>query len=106
MTSDMGEMFNEHRKERAQKRRDNTVASTDLLRSRGIPFESLNFGVHLRLKMGAHVIDFWPGTGLWHYRTPKGTTLKRRGVFRLIKQWESLQASAQAGPEYAQGLPF
>lgn len=123
MTSDMGEMFNEHRKERAQKRRDNTRSSTELLTERGVPYESKNFGSHLVLQRGRHRIDFWPGTGLWHYRTPAGKVIKRRGVHHLLKQWAALAEPQpldvtdpaepaipgpypERGPAYARDLPF
>lgn len=93
MTSDMGEMFNEHKRQQKLRRESNRHTSAELLTVRGVPYESKNLGAHLVLQRGPHRIDFWPGTGLWHYHTPKGKTLKRRGVFRLLKQWDAIGAS-------------
>jgi hypothetical protein len=60
MTSDMGEMFNDWRKAKQEKRASNRDASAQLLMAAGIGFESRNDGAHLIV---AGRYDFWPGTG-------------------------------------------
>lgn len=81
MTSDMGEMFNDWRAMKQQKKRYNMASSTDILRERGIPFESKNGGVHLIVKAANMVVDFWPSTGKWTVRGGRTS----RGVFKLLK---------------------
>ena len=83
MTSDMGEMFNEHRKERQEKRAKNRADSASVLRNAGLLFVEKNNGAHL-IVTGArgHIVDFWPGTGLWKMR---GSTQQHRGVGKLVK---------------------
>lgn len=68
MTSDMGEMWNEVKKERQEKRASNRENSADYLAQRGIPFVSKNAGAHLIVEGSECFIDFWPGTGKWHSR--------------------------------------
>ena len=81
VTSDMGEMFNDWRAAKQQKKRENLASSTDILTQRGIRFESKNGGVHLIVYAGERVVDFWPSTGKWIVRG--GRT--GRGVFKLLK---------------------
>lgn len=64
-----------------QKRKANLEYSTKFLQSRGIPFKTLNNGVHLRVEVKGAVIDFWPSTGLWILKD--GT--RNRGIFNLHK---------------------
>lgn len=87
--SDMGELYGAYRAVRAQKRRENTAASTAMLREAGVEFESKNGGTHL-IVMGK--IDFWPGTGLWIER---GTDRRRRGV-RGVLAWAAGQKKKRA----------
>lgn len=68
MTSDMGEMWNEVKKERQGKRASNRENSAEYLKQRGIPFISKNGGAHLIVEGKECFIDFWPGTGKWHSR--------------------------------------
>lgn len=91
---DMGEYWADvkpHLKEQRRERRaHNTDCSTSLLRQRGITFESKNNGHHLVIRRGLHAFDFWPSGGLWHYRTPKKTVVKGRGVFKLLAKIASI----------------
>lgn len=76
--SEMAEIFNAMREVKAQKRKANTISSTEWLQREGISFVSNNGGVHLIV---GNEIDFWPSTGLWMVRH---TRIKRRGVRSLI----------------------
>ena len=81
MTSEMGEMFNDWRAMKQQKKRDNMALSTDILRQRDVLFESKNGGVHLIVHGAFTVIDFWPSTGKWIVRGGRSG----RGVFKLLR---------------------
>lgn len=59
------ESFKAHRRERQAKRASNRAMSGRLLRKAGIDYESKNSGVHLIVRGGGRVVDFWPGTGRW-----------------------------------------
>lgn len=91
---DMGDLFNAEKPIRKQMRRErrdhNQTCSIALLRSRGIEFESKNNGHHLVIRRGPHAFDFWPTGGIWHYRTPKKTVVKGRGVFKLLAKIASV----------------
>lgn len=84
--SDMAEIFNSMREVKREKRKANTVSSTECLQREGIPFVTNNGGVHLFVD-GA--IDFWPSTGLW---TVRHTRIKRRGIRSLINFLKARQA--------------
>lgn len=79
---DMADIFKDWRDRKKAKRASNTERSTQALIDAGIPFESHNAGVHIVIKTGTAVYDFWPSTGLWWLRPTK---IKHRGVFRLIQ---------------------
>ena len=79
---DMGDIFNEYRAYKREKRASNTQASVALLASQGVPFKMMNGHTHLLLQAGEELIDFWPSTGLWISRETK---TKQRGVFNLMK---------------------
>lgn len=79
--SEMGEMFNDWRAMKRQKKRENLVNSTDLLRERSVEFESHNGGVHLIVRGAGLVVDFWPSTGKFIVRGGK----TGRGVFKLLR---------------------
>lgn len=64
------------------KRAGNRASSPDLLKEAGIAFETKNNCAHLVVQAYGHIIDFWPGTGLWRVR---GSTQRHRGVRKLIK---------------------
>lgn len=61
----------------------NRTCSAEILRERGVSFESKNGGAHLIVRRGGRIIDFWPGTGLWIARGP--AKKRGRGVFNLLR---------------------
>jgi hypothetical protein len=69
MTSEMGEMFNEYKKARQEKRAQNRDSSAEYLTRRNIAFNSRNGGAHLIVHSVNGLVDFWPGTGLWQIRS-------------------------------------
>lgn len=83
--SDMGELFNEWKKLKQEKRQSNLQFSTELLKASGFEFESKNNGVHLIIDTDDGKIDFWPSTGLFQTRWDGR---QRRGVKNLIKTLE------------------
>lgn len=64
-----------------ERRRNNRENSADLLKERGVEFESKNFGAHLIVKGKQCLIDFWPGTGKFIARDGK----RGRGVHNVLK---------------------
>lgn len=68
--------------ESIERRAANRQSSADLLRERGIKFDSKNDGAHLVVSHGEHVADFWPGTGKFILRGGRAG----RGVFNLLKR--------------------
>ena len=80
--SEMGEAFEGWREMKQQKRASNRETSILLLLSRGIGIEAIkNIDAHVIVNHGGHVVDFWPGTGLW---IDRATKCKKRGVLKLI----------------------
>lgn len=86
--NDMADVWVSHRQRSADKRASNRASSAGVLRARGVDYTSHNDGAHLvvadahALLGHGHVIDFWPGTGLWKVR---GSLLEGRGVRSLLK---------------------
>lgn len=78
---DVGEAFKDMKGYVKQKRKSNTVSSTDILKDKGIEFTSNNGGSHLIIKGKDGLIDFWPSTGKFIARNGK----RGRGVFKLLK---------------------
>lgn len=88
------------RKQDSKKRKaGNMAGSKGMLKSNGIDFEEKNGGVHLIVKHGDRVADFWPTTGKFNVR---GDGRYFRGVRLLIKimrgdyteeQFKALQAA-------------
>ncbi len=70
------EDWKEFKKDR---KKSNTIWSTNYLKEKGIEFESKNNGAHLALKD----YDFWPATGLFIHKTTKE---KGRGVKNLVNK--------------------
>lgn len=66
------------------KKAANRDGSPRVLTANGIPFTSHNGGAHLLIDLKTYVVDFWPGTGLWHVRSHSGQD-KGRGVFPLVR---------------------
>lgn len=80
---DMGAFWRDVKAASQQKRAKNRQSSADVLRRAGIGFETKNDGAHLIVRTaGGHIVDFWPGTGLWIMR---GSTQRHGGVRSLIK---------------------
>lgn len=79
---DMGEVFNEMRLAKKERRANNTQDSTAMLQGNHIAFESHNAGAHLVIDAGVCKIDFWPSTGLWIVR---GNKKRHGGVRKLIQ---------------------
>lgn len=77
----MGDFWRDVKAAQQAKRADNRTSSRDLLTAAGITFAERNNGAHLIVQTPCGTVDFWPGTGLWIVR---GSTLKRRGVRRLM----------------------
>lgn len=81
-SDDMSAYWRDIKEARQQKRAENRESSQELLREAGVRFISKNSEAHLIVNTdGGHVIDFWPGTGLWIMR---GSTQRRRGVRKLV----------------------
>lgn len=79
---DIGATWRAIRAQRAEKRSDNREASARMLTEAGIAYTTANDGVHLIVRNGRFVVDFWPGTGKWRVR---GLPHYNRGVDALIK---------------------
>ena len=78
----MGDFWRDVKAARQEKRADNRKSSAEMLRDAGIQFDDKNNGVHLIVRALGHVIDFWPGTGLWIAR--KFPNTRKYGVRSLI----------------------
>ncbi len=80
---DMGAYWRDVKAARQAKRADNRKSSPELLQEASIQYTTKNGGAHLIVRTdGGHVVDFWPGTGLWIMR---GSTQRHGGVRKLIK---------------------
>jgi hypothetical protein len=79
---DMGDILNDWRKAKQEKRASNREASPRLLREAGIGYAVHNGGAHLVVQGNGQMFDFWPASGLWIQR---GTKSKQRGVNALIR---------------------
>jgi hypothetical protein len=79
-----------------QKRAENLRSSIEVLRERGIPFERLNNGFQIVIRVGSRTWDFWPTKGRWRERVTDAkpgsfalsacSRVSGRGVFNLLKQ--------------------
>ncbi len=78
---DMGDLYNEMKKEGQKRRANNREKSSDWLVNEEIPFKSKNMGAHLIVEGFECYIDFWPGTGRWISRNGK----RGFGVKNLIR---------------------
>lgn len=81
--SDMGELFREWSKEKSEKKKSNMQFSTEKLVELGVNFEKKAGGVHLIINHGGHVVDFWPSTGKYKFRSRAKYC---RGLRKLIKE--------------------
>lgn len=80
---DASEMWREVHEASRDRRAGNRESSAALLREKGVAFQERNSGAHLIIEHGGKAVDFWPGTGKWVDRNDR--TIKRRGVFNLLK---------------------
>jgi hypothetical protein len=81
MSEEMIGIFNALKDVNKEKKAQNRQHSTELLQANQIDFVSRNDGVHLTIKSGGGVVDFWPSTGLWIDRR---TGMRKRGVMKLV----------------------
>lgn len=81
MINEETEAWRKYRQDKANKRLKNLEYSTNLLKEKGIQFESHNFGKQLVILCAESKIDFYPSTGLWIERT---TRYKNRGIRSLL----------------------
>lgn len=80
--SEIGDDFKFLRELQKEKRANNTLSSTELLKSRNVKFESKNNGAHLIVTHGTKVVDFWPATGRFISRS---SNKDARGIYNLFK---------------------
>lgn len=79
---DLGAYWRDVKAASQAKRAGNRKSSAELLREAGVQFTAKNGDAHLIVRTDSgHVIDFWPGTGLWIMR---GSTQRHGGVRKLI----------------------
>ncbi|MCK2149482.1 hypothetical protein MYE70_10430 [Marinobacter alexandrii] len=82
---DMGEVFNEMKRQKKERRASNTEKSTQLLIEKGVKFESKNSGAHLVVQgKDGRLIDFWPSTGKFR---PRGDKRFQGGVFKMLRKY-------------------
>lgn len=84
----MGMMFGDRdilAEESKSRRRSNRESSAQILRDKGIQFQSRNCGAHLIVECNGETIDFWPGTGKWIRRMYPVWPQNGRGVFEMLK---------------------
>ncbi len=81
---DMAEVFNDMKAYKKKKRASNTESSTEVLKSRGVDFESKNNSAHLVVTFDSIIVDFWPSTGKWISRSGRSG----RGVFKMLKAFK------------------
>lgn len=74
------EMWEEHRKERQQKKQRNREQSLNILRKNGVYFQCLS-DISGHYRVGE--FDFWPSTGKYIERSTKK---HGRGVFNLLEK--------------------
>ena len=84
------EIWRDFRKAKQEKRYNNLIQSTELLKANNVDFESKNFGIHLVIN-NTPKIYFYPSTGRWTIRG--GAT--RRGVKSLLKYIERQRYDSQ-----------
>ena len=78
-------MWRAYKEASQQKRASNREGSATILKVAGVEFVEKNMGAHLQVKHEGRVIDFWPGTGLWIDKSHPFSTIKGRGVRKLMR---------------------
>ena len=81
--SDIAVAFKQMHEANREKKLGNLENSTQMLIGNNIKFETKNNGVHLIVREGDAVWDFWPSTGKF---TRRGVGYYQRGVRKLISQ--------------------
>jgi hypothetical protein len=71
-------------KESQERRARNRAAGVAALEKAGVPFTTNNAGVHVMIQHNGKQLNYWPGTGLWHYPTASGR-IERRGIRSLLQ---------------------
>lgn len=85
--SEIGEVFAALKEKRRAKKLSNIEHSTYMLVEKGFDIDIRNGGVHLIVKQGIYISDFWPSTGKFIFR---GINKKGRGVKRLVAEFNKL----------------
>lgn len=80
MASEIGDMWKDVREHRKRVRWGRVESVPQALARLGIEFTSKNNGVHLIVTHGSETVDFWPGSGLWIYRSGR----RGRGFNALV----------------------
>ena len=80
---DMGETFRAWDAQKKEKKASNLEFSTKKLIELGVDFESKNGGFHLVISHNGKIVDFWPSTGKYKFRTRKKYC---RGLKKLTKE--------------------
>jgi hypothetical protein len=80
--SEIGEIYGAMKEASQEKRANNRQSSAEILKNKGVEFESKNLGAHLIVTGKKGLIDFWPGTGKF---IPRNGGRNGRGVFNLLK---------------------
>jgi len=78
MSEDIGEMWDDYKRDRQKKKQENEKSSIELLKSQGIDFIKMKGACHY--KVGEY--DYWASTGKFYNQK---TGEKGRGVKNLIK---------------------
>ena len=74
------EVYSELRKRSQVKKQENRANSVRFLDAKHIKYQIKNNGAHVII-LGEELVDYWPGTGLWHTRVSK---TKGRGIRPLL----------------------
>lgn len=89
---DMGEVFNAMKKEGQERRGRNRDFGALELKRWGIPYTLLNGDAHIQIKNSTGnrwILDYWPGTGLFHFhiygQNQYKTTRRGRGIRNVLK---------------------
>jgi len=80
---DMAEGFKDMTAMSKSKRAHNRKSSKEILDRYEVSYTSHNGDAHFIVTHGTCVVDFWAGTGKWHFRKAGG---KGRGVFQLLRR--------------------
>lgn len=92
------ESWRVYNKYKQNKKWANLESSTKILEEAGVDYTSHNMGIHLVVRFGTTIVDFWPSTGKW---MPRKSGRTGRGVFNLLRYlgvvWSPEEDRFQAG---------